>query len=115
MDASYESDSGFNLPPGCTDAAIDRHFGERGPTCAECRHMVECCCDYGVCGLEFDRAFAEDGEGGRGAGVRRRVGARVDTEPHEGHAGGGVRHVLWLMPLAALAVVLTVLVRMARG
>ncbi len=24
--------------------------------------MVECCCDYGVCGLEFDRAFADDGE-----------------------------------------------------
>jgi len=62
LDASYEPNSGYNLPPGCLDGDIDRRFGERGPTCAECRHMVECCCDYGVCGLEFDRAFAEDGE-----------------------------------------------------
>lgn len=88
MDASYEPDSGYNLPPGCTDAAIDRHFGERGPTCAECRHMVECCCDYGVCGLEFDRAFADDGE--------------ADEEPA-------------FVAAWALAVVLTVLVRMACG
>ena len=62
MDASYEPDSGYNLTPGCLESDIDGHLGERGPTCAECRHMVECCCDYGVCGLEFDRAFADDGE-----------------------------------------------------
>lgn len=62
MDASYEPDSGYNLPPGCLDGDIDRRFGERGPTCAECAKMYECCCDYGVCGLEFDRAFADDVE-----------------------------------------------------
>lgn len=51
---------GYNLPDGCTDAAIDRHFGEGKPTCAECKRMVECCCDYGICEVEFDRAYAEE-------------------------------------------------------
>lgn len=49
-------DPGYNLPDGCTDAAIDRHFGG-GPTCAECVKMHECCCDYGICEIEFDNAF----------------------------------------------------------
>lgn len=53
-------DPGYNLPDGCTDAAIDRHFGEGKPTCAECKRMVECCCDYGICEVEFDRAYAEE-------------------------------------------------------
>lgn len=53
-------DTGYNLPDGCTDAAIDRHFGEGKPTCAECKRMVECCCDYGICEVEFDRAYAEE-------------------------------------------------------
>ena len=44
MGASCEP--GYNLPDGCTDAAIDRHFGEGKPTCAECAKMYECCCDY---------------------------------------------------------------------
>lgn len=51
-------DPGYNLPDGCTDAAIDRHFGEGKPTCAECKRMVECCCDYGICELEFEEAFS---------------------------------------------------------
>lgn len=53
-------DPGCNLPDGCTDAAIDRHFDEGKPTCAECKRMVECCCDYGICEVEFDRAYAEE-------------------------------------------------------
>lgn len=51
-------DPGYNLPDGCTDAAIDRHFGEGKPTCAECKRMIECCCDYGICELEFEEAFS---------------------------------------------------------
>lgn len=53
-------DPGYNLPDGCTDAAIDRHFGEGRPTCAECKRMVECCCDYGICEFEFEEAFDEE-------------------------------------------------------
>lgn len=30
------------------------------PLCAECKRMVECCCDYGICEREFDRAYAEE-------------------------------------------------------
>lgn len=26
----------------------------------ECKRMVECCCDYGICEVEFDRAYAEE-------------------------------------------------------
>lgn len=52
-----EPGSGYNLPAGCTDAAIDRHYGEGKPTCAECKHMVECCCDYGICEREYQKAF----------------------------------------------------------
>lgn len=55
MAASCEP--GYNLPDGCTDAAIDRRFGEGKPTCAECAKMHECCCDYGICEIEFDNAF----------------------------------------------------------
>lgn len=25
--------------------------------CAECKRMVECCCDYGICGREYQKAF----------------------------------------------------------
>lgn len=55
-------DPGYNLPDGCTDAAIDRHFGGK-PTCAECVKMHECCCDYGICEIEFDDAFWERFDG----------------------------------------------------
>ena len=30
------------------------------PTCAECKRMVECCCDYGVCDYELNMAFFEE-------------------------------------------------------
>lgn len=55
---SYEPASGRNLPPGCRDEDIDREFG-RVPTCGDCRHLLEGCCDYGICGLEFEEAFEE--------------------------------------------------------
>ena len=53
----YEPDSGYNLPPGCFEHDIDAYFSEGKPTCAECKHMVECCCDYGICDLEYQKAF----------------------------------------------------------
>lgn len=74
-----EPSSGYNLPAGCTDAAIDRHFGG-GPTCAECVKMHECCCDYGICEIEFDDAFWERFDG---------------TEPHP----SDVAH--WALPWIA--------------
>ena len=45
--------SGYNLPPGCFEHDIDAYFGEGKPTCSECKHMVECCCDYGICRREY--------------------------------------------------------------
>lgn len=30
------------------------------PTCAECKRMVECCRDYGVCDYELNMAFFEE-------------------------------------------------------
>ena len=57
---SHEPPSGYNLPPGCFEHNIDAYFGDGKPTCAECKRMVECCCDYGICEVEFDRAYAEE-------------------------------------------------------
>lgn len=54
---NHEPPSGYNLPPGCFEHDIDAYFGEGKPTCAECKHMVECCCDYGVCDLEYQDSF----------------------------------------------------------
>jgi hypothetical protein len=73
-------DPGYNLPDGCTDAAIDRRFGEGKPTCAECVKMHECCCDYGICEIEFDDAFWDRFDG---------------TEPHP----SDVAH--WALPWVA--------------
>lgn len=57
---SYEPASGYNLPPGCFEHDIDAYFGEGKPTCAECKRMVECCFDYGICEREFDKAYADE-------------------------------------------------------
>lgn len=54
---NHEPTSGYNLPPGCFEHDIDAYFGEGKPTCAECRHMTERCCDYGICDLEYQEAF----------------------------------------------------------
>ena len=55
---SYEPASGRNLPPGCRDEDIDREFG-RVPTCGDCSHLLEGCCDFGICEIEFEEAFDE--------------------------------------------------------
>lgn len=56
---SYEPASGYNLPPGCFERDIDGHFGGPGPTCGDCSHLLEGCCDFGICELEFEEAFDE--------------------------------------------------------
>lgn len=56
---SYEPASGYNLPPGCFERDIDGHFGGTGPTCGDCSHLLEGCCDFGICELEFEEAFDE--------------------------------------------------------
>lgn len=56
---SYEPASGYNLPPGCFERDIDGHFGGPGQTCGDCSHLLEGCCDFGICGLEFEEAFEE--------------------------------------------------------
>lgn len=50
----YEPASGFNLPPGCSEADVDRAmgYGEAAP-CGECAEAVDVCCDYCVCGREL--------------------------------------------------------------
>ena len=54
---NHEPPSGYNLPPGCFEHDIDAYFGEGKPTCAECKRMVECCCDYGICRREYQEAL----------------------------------------------------------
>lgn len=53
----YCRECGRWTPPGFG------HFGEGKPTCAECIKMYECCCDYGICEVEFDDAFREKFDG----------------------------------------------------
>lgn len=36
-----EPPSGYNLPPGCLDADIERAFGAEWRRCGECRHCIE--------------------------------------------------------------------------
>lgn len=57
--------SGYNLPPGCFEHDIDAYFGEGKPTCAECKHMVEFCCDYGICIRECQEALSSEFSGDR--------------------------------------------------
>lgn len=50
----YEPASGYNLPPGCFDDAIERAFGSERRYCGECRHCIEsdeldrCICEVGL-------------------------------------------------------------------
>ena len=60
---NHEPPSGYNLPPGCFGHDIDAYFGECKPTCAECKHMVECCCDYGICRREYQEALSSEFSG----------------------------------------------------
>lgn len=56
---SYEPASGYNMPPGCFERDIDVRFVGPGQTCGECSHLLEGCCDFGICELEFEEAFEE--------------------------------------------------------
>lgn len=59
--AGYEPGSGWNLPPGCFEGDPDAPWNREEPrTCGECSHLLEGCCDYGICEVEFDRAYAEE-------------------------------------------------------
>ena len=57
MTSDYEPGSGYNLPPGCYESDIDRAMGAEDRTCGCCMHCLEGCCDYGICQLEFEKAF----------------------------------------------------------
>lgn len=58
--AEYEPDSGYNLPPGCFEGDPRAPWNQvDGPTCGECAHLLEGCCDYGICELEFEEAFSD--------------------------------------------------------
>lgn len=58
MAASCEPGSGYNLPPGCLEGDPRAPWNREEPrTCGECSHLLEGCCDYGICELEFEEAF----------------------------------------------------------
>lgn len=59
MAASFEPSSGYNLPPGCFEGEPGAPWNREEPrTCGECSHLLEGCCDYGICELEFEEAFS---------------------------------------------------------
>ena len=56
--AEYEPGSGYNLPPGCYDSDPNAPWNQADePTCGGCSHLLNGCCDYGICELEFEEAF----------------------------------------------------------
>lgn len=56
--ADWEPKSGWNLPPGCFEGDPDAPWNqEEVPTCGDCSHLLEGCCDFGICELEFEDAF----------------------------------------------------------
>ena len=58
--AGYEPGSGYNLPPGCFESDANAPWNQVDkPTCGECSHLLEGCCDFGICELEFEEAFEE--------------------------------------------------------
>lgn len=60
MAASFEPSSGYNLPPGCLEGDPRAPWNREEPrTCGECSHLLEGCCDFGICELEFEEAFDE--------------------------------------------------------
>lgn len=48
-------------PLGVTDQTINEEFGDR-PTCYECRHLIEICCDFGVCALKLREKFGVEAD-----------------------------------------------------
>lgn len=56
--SGHEPPSGWNLPPGCFEGDRDAPWNAPEPrTCGMCEHLLEGCCDYGTCDLEFREAF----------------------------------------------------------
>ena len=56
----FEPPSGWNLPPGCFESDPRAPWNQEEPkTCGNCSHCLEGCCDFGICGLEFEDAFDE--------------------------------------------------------
>lgn len=56
----YEPPSGYNLPSGCFESDPCAPWNEEDPkTCGGCSHLLEGCCDFGICELEFEEAFEE--------------------------------------------------------
>nr|DAQ84436.1 MAG TPA: hypothetical protein [Caudoviricetes sp.] len=58
--ASYEPDSGYNLPPGLYEN--HPYFNGGTGTCMTCIHCIEECCDYGQCGRKLDALKPKDFE-----------------------------------------------------
>lgn len=60
--SDYEPGCGYNLPPGCyeDDPRAPWNEPDPAPTCGDCSHCLEGCCDFGICELEFERAFEND-------------------------------------------------------
>lgn len=55
-----EPPSGWNLPPGCFESDPRAPWNEEdSKTCGGCSHLLEGCCDFGICELEFEDAFDE--------------------------------------------------------
>lgn len=57
---NHEPTSGYNLPPGCLEGDPRAPWNEESRTCGECSHLLEGCCDYGICEREFEEAFDEE-------------------------------------------------------
>ncbi len=48
------------MPPGCFEGDRDAPWNRPEPrACGTCLHLLEGCCDYGICELEFEEAFDE--------------------------------------------------------
>lgn len=57
---AYEPGGGYNLPPGCYEGDSNTPWNQEEPRiCGECSHLLEGCCDFGICELEFEEAFEE--------------------------------------------------------
>lgn len=55
-----EPPSGWNLPPGCFEGDPRAPWNREEPkACGDCSHLLDGCCDYGICELEFEEAFDE--------------------------------------------------------
>lgn len=48
-------------PLGVDDQTINEEFWGR-PTCYECSHCIEVCCDYGVCAIKLFNKFGVEAD-----------------------------------------------------